>query len=831
MENLLHDLRYGVRMLLKSPGLTASAVIALALGIGANSTIFSVVNAVLLRPLPYAEPDRLVKVIGSKALSPKSHAGAAFWSYPRYEIARDNNQTFSSIAAYTEFQVNVTGAGEPERLKAEMVSGTYFSLLGIEPIAGSAFGPEVDTPSAANKQAVLSEAYWQRRFGGDPETLGQTITLEKQQFTVVGVLPSGFRGQGGTVDIWVPITTAPVFRYRRILTNPLNFWFEVVARLKPGINAAQGNEQMEGLTAQIESVYPSPKNEGSEAPFGPGISLVTWKDANVDPGISRAFLILLAAVGFVLLIACANVANLLLSRAVARERELAIRMAVGASRRRIVRQLLTESMLLAVIGGALGLLIAMWGVDLLTRFRPSDDAQFWATYTRTFDFFQIKLDKDVLAFNLILTLLTGIIFGSIPAIQCSRPDVNDALKEGSASVTERRLFGPLSARNLLAAAQVAMSLVLLVGAGVMIKSLLRLQKIDLGFAARNVVTMRLPSREADSQFYSQVLERVKALPGVESASVGTSAPLMGYTSMTIAEHENQSISRAAPDQAVAFHSVSPDYFATLGINIVRGRGLTEQDRIGAPRVALINRTAADRLFAGDDPIGKRIKLYVEAEYPNAGDYIEIVGIVDDVKYARIEEPSKSEVYLSNLQPTEAPSTLIIRSNGEAGPLASAVRREASSVNPNVPIARVVTMQERLAEVTSRTRFLGYVLGLFAGVAVLLAAIGVYGVMAYAVSSRTREMGIRMALGAQAGQVFVLVMKEGALLVVLGLIGGLVGALIITRVLTSQLYEVSATDPLTLAGVGILLTVVAFLACYVPARRATRVDPMTALRYE
>ncbi|HEY9232608.1 MAG TPA: ADOP family duplicated permease, partial [Blastocatellia bacterium] len=530
----------------------------------------------------------------------------------------------------------------------------------------------------------------------------------------------------------------------------------------------------------------------------------------------------------VLLIACANIANLLLARAVSREREIAIRMAIGASRAQVVRQLLTESLLLALVGGAVGWLIALWGVDLLTTFKPSDNAPFWSSYTRTFDFFKIRLDGGVLAFNFLLALITGILFGLMPALQASRPNLNEALKEtaGSSAVgfrPQRRL----SPRSLLIVGQITLSFVLLASAGLMVKSLLRLQAVNLGFQPAGVVTMSLYGRGVQREFYDQLLERVRALPGVESASIGSTAPLLGYSSMTAMDIKGQ----PPVEASIGLQSVSPDYFATLGIRLIRGRVFTPQDRIGAPRVAIINRAAAARYFVGEEAIGQRIKPFIDAEYPNAEEFVEIVGVVDDVKYARLEEPVDPDVYLSSLQPTETASTLIVRSSADKSSLVAAVRREALTLDRNVPVTRVLTMAERSNEVTSRTRFIALLLGAFAGLALLLSAIGIYGVMAYSVVVRRREIGIRMALGARPADVFRLVMREGTLLVIGGLLAGLGAAYAVTRVLASQLYTVSATDPATFAAIALLLAGAALLACYLPARRATKVDPMVALRYE
>jgi putative ABC transport system permease protein len=830
MNKLMQDVRYGLRVMSRKPGFAFIAVITLALGIGANTAIFSVVNAVLLRPLPYYQPEQLVKVFQA---APSTEKGAAptLWSYPRFEVLRDNTHSFAAVAACNQASFSLTGTDEPERLQAELVSASYFPMLGIAPIIGRSFTEEEDRKGSAQTVALLSYGLWQRRFGGDPQALGKTIELDKHPFTIVGVMPAGINGQQGTADVWIPITNAPLLRYPRVLSNAMNYWFEVLARLQPSASISQAQQEMVGITEQIENVYPSPSKSGPGGAARPAVTLIAWRDANVDPAIRKSFIILLAAVGFVLLIACANVANLLLARAVSREKEIAIRLAVGASRFQIVRQLLTESLLLAAIGGAIGLLIAMWGVDLLTSFKPSDNAQFWSSYTRTFDFFKIHLDSRVLVFNFLLAMATGIAFGVVPALQASHPNLNEVLKESTGSSAggfrPRRRF---STRSLLVAGQITLSLVLLASAGLMIKSLSRLQAVDLGFTAKNVTTMSLYGRGVKREFYQQLLTRVQAMPGVEAACVASTAPLLGYSSMTVMDIKDQPV-ESAGQSVVALHSVSADYFATLGIRLIGGRVFTEQDRIGAPRVAVINRAAAERFFAGEDAIGKRIKPYIEADYPNAEDFIEIVGIVDDVKYGRIEERVDPNVYLSFLQPTDAASTLIVRSPIDKSVLVSAIRREALALDRNVPLTRVLTMEERSAEVTSRTRFIALLLGLFAALALLLSGIGIYGVMAYSVLMRTREIGIRMALGARSADVFRLVLHEATLLIVVGVAAGLGAAWAATRILSSQLYEVSSTDPPTFVLIAVLVTVATLLACFLPARRAANVDPMVALRYE
>lgn len=827
-DEMFQDLRFGARLLLRNPIMTLAAVLSLALGIGANTAIFSLVNAVMLRPLPYHQPERLMQVYQA---APNTTKGSlpTVWSYPRFEFLRDNSSSFSQIAGYRQTPYNLTGTNEAERLQVEMVSASYFPLLGVEAIAGRTFTADEDKIPGENLAAMIGYGLWQRRFGGNAGILGQTIELDKKPFTVVGVLPQGFRGQDGTADVWVTMMAAPVLRYKRILANPNNSWLQVIGRLKDGVTQEKAQSEMQLVSAQIEKAYPGPTQARVSGTTNEIVTLIPLLSAKVDPAIAGSFLILLAAVGLVLLIACGNVANLLLARAVMRRKEFAMRVALGAGRLRLIRQLLTESLLLALIGGAMGVLVARLGILFLNNFRPSDDAQFWSSYTRTFDFFTVDLDWRVLAFNFLLALLTGVLFGLLPAIQSTKADVNEALKDvaGGIGAGSRRWLR-INARSLLVVTEIALSLVLLTGAGLMIRSLSRLQGENLGFSADNVLTMAAPSRDAKPDFYERLLARVRTLPGVESAAIGSSAPLLGYSSKTVMDIADRT---DVAQVAVGLHSVSPGYLQTLQIPLLKGRDFTAQDRIGAPRVALINQTAADELFSGQDPIGKRVKPYVGPEYDTKEEFVEIIGVVADAKYGRIEEAVAPDLYLCALQPTDPTEKLIVKTNVAPATIASAIRNEVLALDRNVPLIQIKTMSDRAAEVTSRTRFITMLLGLFAGLALLLSAMGIYGVMAYGVSARTREVGIRMALGAQKSDVFKLVIRDGLKLILAGLAIGLPAAWAAMRVLNSQLYEISATDPQTLVFVVALLVGVALLACYFPARRATRTDPMNALRYE
>ncbi len=825
---MLQDLRFALRTMRKHPLLTMVTVLSLALGIGANTAIFSVVNALMLRPLPYREPDRLVKVYQSQP-DPAKGMLPSRWSYPRFEVLREQSGTVISVAAVAQNSHNLTGTDDPERLQVEMVSASYFPLLGVEAVVGRVFTADEDRVPEANLAALISYGLWQRRFGGDVRMIGDTIELDKSLFTVVGVLPPGFRGQNGTADIWATMMAAPLLRFKTTLTNPRNYWFQVIGRLNDGVSIAQAQSDLHLVTAEIDQKYPPPR----QTPTGAAntVTIQPLQAAKLDPAIKKSFLILLGAVALVLLIACANTANLLLARAVTRRKEFALRSALGASRVRLIRQLLTESVALAVISGALGVLIARWALVFLKAFRPSDDAQFWSAYTRTFDFFTIDLDWRVLSFSFALAFLTGVLFGLIPAMQSSFVNVNAALKEGAGgSGAGFRYARRVSARAFLVTGEIALSLTLLIGAGLMLRSLTSLQAINLGFSPENVITMAAPSRDATPALYDQLLERIRVLPGVEAAAVGSTAPLLGYASKG-AGMEIEGRTTEVPS-GTGFHVVSPEFFTTLRINLQKGRVFTQYDRIGTLRVAIINQTAADQLFSGEEPLGKRIRPHIEPAYQTEDKFVEIVGVVGDAKYDNIEQAVEPDIYLSSLQPTSLPAqTLIVRSSADSGALITAVRSEVVALDRNIPLTQIKTMSDRAAEVTSRTRFIALLLGVFAGLALLLSAIGIYGVMAYNVSARTREMGIRIALGAQTSDVLRLVMRDGLMLIAAGLTIGLMSAWAASRVLASQLYEVSASDPQTFVIVALVLAFVAGVACYLPARRATRTDPISALRNE
>ncbi|HYO98620.1 MAG TPA: ABC transporter permease [Pyrinomonadaceae bacterium] len=812
MGTILQDLRYGFRMLLKSPAYTFVAVLALALGIGANSAIFSVVNAVLLRPLPFTEPERLV------ILWEKSETQDTSVAYPNFLDWRDENKTFEQITAYRRDSFNLTGAGEPERLAGRLVTGNFFATLGVRPFAGRDFVAGDDQPSSA-PTVMLGHGFWQRRFGGDLSVINRQLTLNDKSYTVVGITPADFRF-GSDTDIYVPIglSVAEVPFYKERGSHP-GLW--VAARLKPGATIEQARAELDTIMARLGQQYPE-TNKGRRVHIE---SLYENTVREVRP----ALLVLLGAVAFVLLIACANVANLLLARSAARQKEIAIRTALGAGRWRIMRQLLTESLLLAVMGGLVGLLLALWGTDLLIAAAPDD-------VPRLAD---ARVDLRVLGFTLGVAVLTGLVFGLAPAVQASKTDLNESLKE-----TERGSTGSRqNLRGALVVAEVALALVLLIGAGLMVKSLWQLQQVETGFDPNRVLALQLSLKGDKAEpakvqnFLAQVEGRVKSLPGVEAVAFTNGLPFAGAAeqSFGIAGQPPDASGDTSPYPAVRY-TTSPGYLQALGIKLRRGRYFTPHDRADSTPVVVIDETLAQKYFPNQDPLGQRLQF----GQPGAPPY-EIVGVVGHVKHYGLdgEVPVEPQFYLAldqvspqSMSNVAGGISVVVRTRGEEPQqLAGAVRAQLLAIAPDQPVFGVRTMKEIVGDSIGSRRFSMVLLLAFASVALVLAAVGIYGVMAYSVTQRTHEIGIRMALGAQADDVLRMVLRQGLLLILTGIAAGLFAAFALTRVLAGLLYGVSATDPLTFACISLLLVLVALVACYLPARRATKVDPMVALRYE
>jgi putative ABC transport system permease protein len=806
MDTLWQDLRYSFRMLWKSPGFTLIAIFALALGIGANTAIFSVVNAVLLRPLPYKEPDQLA-ILWEKAATQDTSV-----SYPNFQDWREQNQSFEQLAAFRRDSFNLVGSGEPERLAGRMASASFFSTLGANLYKGTDFPAAEDKPGG-QKVVILGYNFWQRRFAGDEKIIGRPLTLNNQSYTVIGITDKDFRF-GSDTDIYVPIGQSDDRCFKSRGCHPGIY---VIGRLKPGVSMEQGRADMDALMGRLGQQYPDTNSDRH-------IHLESLYDNTVQD-VRPALFVLLGAVGFVLLIACANVANLLLARSAVRQKEIAIRTALGASRWRVVRQLLTESVVLGVLGGTIGLLLALWWTDALKSLVPGDIPRLK----------EAGIDLRVLGFTILVSGLTGIIFGLVPALQASKPDLNEALKEGDRGSTGSRH----RVRSALVVSEIAIALVLLIGAGLMVKSLWRLQNVPTGFDTRNLLTTQLSYRARPDEaarvrsFFSQLEERIKTTPGVESVAVSSGLPFLGTTE-TSTWVKGRPKAKPTDEMMSLQYIVTPDYFRTLGIELKRGRLFTEQDTTQTPLVIVIDESFAQKYFPGEDPIGKFLEGNAEVPAP------EIIGIVGHVKHYGLdgEVPVDPQFYyaLNQVPDQFLPSivnrmSLSVRAHGDPLQLVGAIRQQVQAVDPNQPVFNTRTMEQVIKESIASRRFAMLLLTIFACVALLLASVGIYGVMSYAVTQRTHEIGIRMALGASARDVLKMVVGHGMLLVVIGLGCGLLSALAVTRVMTSLLFNVSATDPWTFGGISLLLAGVALLACYIPARRATRVDPMTALRYE
>jgi putative ABC transport system permease protein len=797
METFWRDLKYAGRNLVKRPGFTLIALIALALGIGANTAIFTLVNAVLLRPLPFAEPDRLVWMWGNI----RNGGNRASVSPLDFLDYRKQNTSFQEYAAMfsVPLALNLTGTGEPERLTGAAVTGNYFQALKVKPALGRVFLLENESPGR-DQVALLSYGLWERRFGGDPGILNKTVTLDGKIFTILGVMSKDFNFPQAA-DVWMPINfdSSPGMKQRKA------HFLRPIGRLKPGVTIAQAQADTDLVAQRLEQQYPNTNK-------GWNLRLVSLREQLV--GETRPTLcILFGAVGFVLLIACANVANLLLVRAAARQKEIALRTALGAGRLRIVRQMITESLLLALLGGALGTLLATWGVDLLVAVSAG-------SLPPTA---HINIDGTVLGFTLLISLLTGTLFGLLPALRTIKLNLSDSLKEGGRSGGEGAHRNV--SRSVLVVFESAIAVVLLIGAGLLIRSLIQLQHTRPGFDAHNVLTMRVDLSEKKSEeaprFFAAVESRISSLPGVESVGMVSELPLSGQPNDTPYSVEGRPTTES-DGYDDDFRRVNTQYFRALRIPLLRGRNFTEQEVRDSAHVMIISELLAQQVFPNEEPLGKRLLMSI------GNQSFEIVGIVGDIHHRDLESGASATMYMPTYEPG---MNLVIRAQSDPSSLATPIRKEVQKIDVDQPVAAVKTMEQWLDTSVATPRYRTGLLALFALVALILASTGIYGVMSYAVTQRTHEIGVRMALGAKQFDVLKLVVRQGMVLVLLGVGIGLAGALALTRVMSSLLFGVGAKDPLTFVGVAALLGLVALIACYIPARRATKVDPLVALRYE
>jgi len=801
METLFKDIRYGLRGLWKRPGFTVVALITLALGIGANTAIFSLINAVLIRPLPFRDPDRLVWTWGNI----RNGGNRASVSPLDYLDYRQRNTTFEEFAAMISVPIsaNLTGGGEPERLVAGGVTGNYFRALGVHPILGRTFLLDNET-SGRDQVAVLSYALWQRRFGGDPQIINRRITLDDKSFEVIGVMPRDFEFPAAA-EIWLPLNFdgSPDMKQRKA------HFLRPIGRLKPGVTLAQAQADTDNIARQLEAAYP-------DTDTGWNLRLVSLREQIVG-NIRSTLYILMGAVGLVLLIACANVANLLIVHAASRQKEIAVRTALGAGGLRIARQLITESLVLAIFGGTLGTLLAIWGVQALVALSGNN-----LPSTA-----QVKIDFSVLAVTLATSLATGLLFGLAPALQTIKLNLVDTLKEGGRTGSEGARRN--RSRSLLVVLESAVAVMLLVGAGLLIKSLVRLQHTNPGFEASNVLTMRidLPQNkyaapEALANFWEQFQAHVAALPGVESVGLISELPLSGQPNdmpYTVEGRPTGAANQAFDDD---FRRVNQDYFRTLRIPFLRGRNFTPQEVHDEAKLLIISESLASQTFPNEEPLGRRLIMGL------GNQPFEIIGVVGDIRHRSLELTPLPAMYMPAF---ESGLNVVIRTRSDVQGLAASVRRELSLIDPDQPVARVRTMDQWLGLAVAAPRYRTGLFGLFAGLALVLAIVGIYGVMSYSVGQRTHEIGVRMALGARRTDVLRLVLRQGMSLVTIGVAIGLAGAFALTRVIASLLYGVGAKDPATFLIVALVLAAVAFVACYVPAWRATKVDPLVALRYE
>lgn len=818
MNRLKQDLRYAIRTLRNKPGFTLIAILTLALGIGANTAIFSVVNAVVLRPLPYAEPDRLMTLWETMPGSDqRSVAPGNFVDW------RTQNKTFQDMAATFYANFNLTSDGEPDRIDGATITSNLMSVLGASAQLGRTFQPD-DDEHQDRSVALISDGLWKRRFGADQSVVGRSITIDETPHTIVGVMSRGFQFPARS-DLWVLGRNRGAVPASLISQLPTNDWvherdahfIRVIGRLRPGVTLSQAQSDIAGITRRMEQEFPQSNG-------GLGSNVVPLH-AQVVGDVRGMLFILLGAVGFVLLIACTNVANLMLARATQRDREIAIRTAVGASRLRLIRQLLTESLLLSIVGGLAGLMVSIWAVAVFVKLSPGDIPRLD----------EASVDLRLLGFTLLVSLLTGVGFGLLPAFQATRTNLNSALKEGGTKASEGR--HRRGARNVLVVTEIALAQVLLVGAALLAISYVRVTQIDPGFNPNRVLTAKIapaakkyPDPKSRSTFYATVLEHLQGLPGVESAGMVMSLPLTGSSMNRGFRVEGRPVPKADENATMDFQIVSPGYFSTLEIPIKRGRGLSAADTETSEHVIVINDTMARRYWPNEDPVGRRMGI---GESSKDTSWRTIVGVVGDNRHASLSEPPVPTAFIAYRQDLESWPRMgfVIKAKTDAASLTSAVRKELAAIDPAQPVYAIEPLENLLHASVAQRRFIMMLLGSLSAIALTLAMVGVYGVISFSVSERTQEIGIRMALGARAADVLRMVLGQGIRITLVGILIGVAAAFALTRLLSSLLFAVSATDLRTFSIVAGLLGAVALVACYIPARRATKVDPLVALRYE
>lgn len=809
MGNLWRDLKYSLRTLKNKPGFAAVVIFTMAMSIGANTALYSVLSAVLFRAMPYADADRLVMVWETNL---KKNLPESLFSVPKYTAVKEQNRVFDETAAFTFGNFNLTGRDEPEQIRGARVSGSLVRVLGVKIALGRDFLPEEDEPGA-NPVVVLSHELWQRKFGADPSVIGRPVTLDGKIYTVVGVMPQGFSFYNESVRLWVPrafdnnlLTPEQVKRGAGSLM--------VVARLKPGVELQQVAASTAVINQQYQQEYPGNSDADNE------IKVIPLREQLVRD-IRTTLLVIWGAVALVLLIACANIANLLLARAATRSREIAVRTALGASRGRLVRQMLTESVTMSLLGGALGLVLAYWGVPAILALNPDNVPHFN----------EIGISPQVFAFTLVLSLLAGLFFGLAPSLQLSKTKLNETLKDSAKGSTAGR--ARRRGQSLLVVVQISLTLLLTILAALTLQSYRHLQGVSPGFDARNVLTMRLslakskyPEPQQQESFYRQVLERVGNTPGVVSVGAISYLPLAGGSIQYFYNVEGTERRGLGKDPLASTYVVSSGYFKTMSIPLLQGRAFTDQDDSKAPKAVVISRSLAARYFKDESPLGRR--LAISADYSPAG-WMTIVGVAENVKSSDLGEEARDTIYVPYTQVRWPNMYLVVRAPTGPENLTGAVRGQIRSVDPDQPISSIRTMEDVVGSSVAQSRFTVVLLGAFAGLALLLAIIGVYSMMAYSVNERVYEIGIRMAVGAQEKDVLRLFLIKGLKLTLVGLIVGIAVSAGVTRVIESMLFGVNATDPATFAGVTLLIACVALLACYLPARSASRVDPITALR--